>query len=168
MLADGVPARANRSQVPGSAEPPRVVIDTNVWLDLFVFEDPAAQPLAQALRDATLLALRSFQTDAELLAVLARPRFASFVGTSAPALMQHWRALAQCSPILGRSPWQCRDPHDQKFLDLAYCAHAQTLYTKDRALLRLARAARRDGLQIIGPAALAAAPDGCRAQIPRR
>jgi len=141
------------------AMPPRVVIDTNVWLDLFVFQDRAVLPLAQALQSAALVAIRSCQTDAELLVVLARPRFARLAGASSSALMQHWLALAQCTTTLGSAPWLCRDPNDQKFLDLAYSARAHNLITRDRALLRLAPAARPTGLRIVGPAAFGAAPD---------
>jgi len=166
LLADDALPQAGGTQGAGVAAPPRVVIDTNVWLDLFVFRDPAAQPLAQALRVGSLAAVRSQQTDAELIAVLARPRFAALAGTSALALMQQWQALAQCSARLCPAPWLCRDPHDQKFLDLAYSAHARTLFTKDRALLRLARAAHRDGLQIICPAALDAVHDSWPVQNP--
>jgi len=166
VLADDALPQARGNQGAGFAAPPRVVIDSNVWLDLFVFRDPAAQPLAQALRVGSLAAVRSHQTDAELIAVLARPRFAALIGTSASALMQQWQALAQCFAGLDRAPWLCRDPHDQKFLDLAYSAHARTLFTKDRALLRLARAAYRDGLQIICPLALDAAHDSCPVQNP--
>lgn len=36
----------------------------------------------------------------------------------------------------------CRDPADQKFLDLAIAARADRLLTRDKALLRLARRAR--------------------------
>ncbi len=144
--------------------PRRVVIDTNVWLDLFVFEDRAAQPLAQALQGGSLVAVRSEQTDAELLAVLARPRFAALGAAAVSALIRRWQLLAQCAPVPGRAPWLCRDPDDQKFLDLAYYAHACALYTKDRALLRLARAARHDGLQIVGPTSVEPASGSCPVQ----
>lgn len=136
-----------------------VVIDTNVWLDLFVFDDWAARPLAQALQSGALLPIRSEHTDAELQAVLARPLFAAKLSPGArAALINRWQALARCVAASHAAPWSCRDPHDQKFLDLAYSAQAQTLFTKDRALLRLARAARRNGLQIASPGAAVTAP----------
>jgi predicted nucleic acid-binding protein len=40
----------------------------------------------------------------------------------------------------------CKDKDDQKFLELARDADAQTLITKDKALLKLARKTARDGL----------------------
>ena len=168
MLADDASPQASGKQCVGFAAPPRVVIDTNAWLDLFVFHDQAARPLALALQGEALLAIRSSQTDAELLAVLARPRFAGLAGASTSALMQRWQALAQFVPMHGSAPWLCRDPSDQKFLDLAYSTGTHTLFTKDRALLCLARAARRAGLRIISPADFAPAPDSRPVQDPDR
>jgi len=164
LLAEDALSRASGKQTVGLAAPPRVVIDTNVWLDLFVFHDPAARALALALQGHTLVAICSSQTDAELLAVLARPRFARLAGACGSALMQQWQALAQFVPTWGSAPWQCRDSNDQKFLDLAYSAGAHTLFTKDRALLRLARAARRAGLRIIAPVDFDPAPNSCPVQ----
>jgi predicted nucleic acid-binding protein len=42
---------------------------------------------------------------------------------------------------------RCRNPHDQKFLDLAFSAQAAVL-TEDKAPLALARKGRDFGLQI--------------------
>ncbi len=136
------------------AAPGRVVIDTNVWLDLFVFRDPGVGELGQALRAGSLLAVRSQRTDAELLEVLTRPQFKQrLAAAGSPALLHRWRTLAHCVEERVSAPWTCSDPEDQKFLDLACSAAAQALFTKDHALLRLARAARRAGLQIIKPGA---------------
>ena len=40
----------------------------------------------------------------------------------------------------------CKDPDDQKFLELAYASQADTLITKDKALLKLARKTIRSQL----------------------
>jgi predicted nucleic acid-binding protein len=45
----------------------------------------------------------------------------------------------------------CRDPLDQKFLDLAVSVRAGWLITRDRDLLKLARKTRRQGLLIVTP-----------------
>jgi len=131
------------------------VIDTNVWLDLFVFEDRAARPLAQALQRGAVRVIRSMRTDAELLAVLARPKFGQRLPPNSIAvLLCNWQSLAHCVDAGGSAPWLCADPDDQKFLDLAYSSRVQALFTKDRALLRLAHAARKHGLQIVQPTVL--------------
>jgi predicted nucleic acid-binding protein len=43
---------------------------------------------------------------------------------------------------------RCRDPHDQKFLDLAFSAQAAVLLIEDEAPLVLAHKARAFALQI--------------------
>jgi len=135
----------------GPAAVPSAVIDTNIWLDLYVFADPAAQALAEALASGAVRAIRSSATDAELRHVLARPAFAARIGASGPELLATWEALAHPIAPRGAAPWTCTDPDDQKFLDLAYSAGAAFLFTKDRALLRLARRARGAGLAIREP-----------------
>ena len=46
---------------------------------------------------------------------------------------------------------RCRDPHDQKFLDLAFSAQAPVLLNEDEAPLVLARKALRFGVHILSP-----------------
>jgi len=45
----------------------------------------------------------------------------------------------------------CRDPDDQKFIDLAISQGAQWLFSRDRAVLALAKRARAQGLIIMSP-----------------
>ncbi|HWS63332.1 MAG TPA: hypothetical protein VN325_11305 [Steroidobacteraceae bacterium] len=45
----------------------------------------------------------------------------------------------------------CRDPHDQKFLDLAFSAKAAVLLIEDEAPLALARKALWFGVHILSP-----------------
>lgn len=149
---DGVPADS------AAAPPPLAVIDTNVWLDLYVFGDARAAPVAQALAAGHLWALRSRRTDDELALVLERPVFAQRAGAAGLARqLAAWQGLARFfEGQPGPAPWLCRDPQDQKFLDLACAARARWLFTKDRALLDLAKAARRAGLAIATPEAYGA------------
>jgi putative PIN family toxin of toxin-antitoxin system len=62
---------------------------------------------------------------------------------------------AAASPEMPR----CRDPDDQKFLEVALAARADFLVTKDRALLDLARAVEKRALpfRIVRPRALPSA-----------
>jgi uncharacterized protein len=126
-----------------------VVLDTNVWLDLFFFQDPQALPLACSLQDAGRLdPVRCLQTDAEIEAVLGRPRFASARLSDS---LERWRARARPAVLRGPAPWRCTDFDDQKFLDLAFATGAALLLTKDKALLALNRRTERDGLSILTP-----------------
>jgi len=130
----------------------RVVVDTNVVLDCWVFNDPGARPLKAALETAGLRAVRSLETEAELEDVLARPRFGLSVEAQQNVLDQ-WRACATFVQVIGQAPLECADPADQKFLDLAFAARVQVLFTKDKALLATAARARARDLKILPPVA---------------
>jgi predicted nucleic acid-binding protein len=71
-------------------------------------------------------------------------------------ILRGWDRLATPVERVFAAPFACSDPADQKFLDLAYTARADWLVTRDNALLKLARRARRDGLKILTPAAACA------------
>ena len=58
-------------------------------------------------------------------------------------------------PAPDPAPIRCRDPDDQKFIDLALARSAAWLFSRDKALLALARRARSRGVTICPPAALA-------------
>jgi predicted nucleic acid-binding protein len=144
----GLPAAA-------AAAPPKrlAVVDTNVWLDLYFFGDPDARALAGALESPRWAAVRCAQTDAELAAVLQRPRFGSNAGERARLAdsLRRWQLEAACVSLRPQGDCRCRDPDDQKFLDLAFAARAAALLTKDKALLSVRRRAARLGLAILTP-----------------
>jgi uncharacterized protein len=129
-----------------------VVIDTNVLLDFWVFDDPRARPLRAALETGRVHAWRSGPCVDELSDVLSRPRFA-LSNERRCTILRQWDRLARPCDSVGAAPLTCTDPADQKFLDLAHSTGAGWLVTKDRALLKLARRARAGGLQIVEPAA---------------
>ncbi len=52
---------------------PRLVIDTNIWLDLLVFHDPRVQALQDGLASGHYRAIGTHAMRAELAVVLARP-----------------------------------------------------------------------------------------------
>lgn len=129
----------------------RIVLDTNVCLDLFIFRDPRWHRLEAALRSGRLQAVTRADCRNEWLLVLAYPCFALDAATQASASAE-FDALLTCLPapepgdptsaVLPR----CSDPDDQKFLELARNASASILITKDKALLKLAARCRRSGL----------------------
>jgi putative PIN family toxin of toxin-antitoxin system len=131
--------------------PVRAVIDTNVLLDFWVFEDPRAAPLRLAVESGEVGALRSGPSVDEFSDVLGRPVF-GVSNERRCTILRHWDRLAVPIDRVHAAPFACNDPHDQKFLDLALTAGADWLISKDKALLKLARRARREGLQIVDPA----------------
>jgi len=119
----------------------RIVLDTNVWLDWLVFDDPSAAPIRAALAAGRAEIFIDEACAAELARVLARPLGRRTLDAAAQAA-----AMAECKrlsiPIRERNSLKlpaCRDPDDQKFLEAAAAARADLLITKDEALLELAR-----------------------------
>jgi len=128
----------------------RIVLDTNAFLDCWVFDDPAAVPLKRAIEAGAATPVRSSATDAELGAVLERPIF-RLDDDARSALLLQWNARAALVEVGGSAPLRCLDPDDQKFLDLAFAVQARALFTKDKALLATASRARRLGLHVVPP-----------------
>lgn len=118
---------------------PSLVLDTNVVLDLLVFDDPAAHSLNEALDERRVRCLVSDATLEEWRRVLGYPEFALDAARQA-ALVARYQALAHRSDAacLTELP-RCSDPDDQKFLALAAAAGAAALVSKDRAVLKLRR-----------------------------
>lgn len=131
----------------------RLVLDTNVVLDLVVFHDPGAAQLLAAIETRKVRLLTTTECLEELRRVLGYPEFK--LDPAAQALAYEWYATRaevvetpQPDPLLPR----CRDADDQKFLDLAWAAGAGHLVTKDKALLELARRVAKLGRFSIGQA----------------
>ena len=138
----------------------RVVIDTNVLLDFWVFADTRARALHDALLAGRVQAARSDATDAELIEVLARPAFDCARARRADGFqadLQRWRNRAQYVARIVPCSLLCSDRADQKFLDLAISVAAHALISKDRALLKLARKAKGLNLAVVPPEAALAA-----------
>ena len=131
--------------------PPRVVLDTNVLLDLWVFDDPGTRWLAAAIAARRVAALRTVAIDVELMDVLGRARFGLDPEVQ-QQILAAWQATSECAPAPPLAALICSDPDDQKFLDLALHARAALLFTRDRALLKLRRRAAPLGLAIARPA----------------
>lgn len=132
----------------------RLVLDTNVWLDLLLFNDPRCAAIRLALQSGRALALTNAACRNEWLRVLAYPTLRLEVA-HAQSLRQRFDRLAVSADRAVRpQPWpqlpRCRDPDDQKFLELACTSKADWLLSRDRELLRLARRMHRVGLFGIG------------------
>lgn len=129
------------------------VLDTNVVLDLLLFKDPRGQALHRALSGHLLSWITTEQMLVELDWVLRRSALASW-GHDSALVMAEARRLCRIVPACadggGRVP-RCTDQDDQVFIDLAWRWPADLLFSRDRALLRLARPARGHRLWIGTP-----------------
>jgi putative PIN family toxin of toxin-antitoxin system len=125
---------------------PRIVLDTNVCLDLLVFRDPACMPLHDALQRGAVHAMTRPDCREEWRRVLHYPGL-PVDAAARPRLIAAFDALSHMAPArqaLAAVPLpRCADPDDQKFLELALGTGARWLLSKDKALLKLANRARR-------------------------
>jgi len=132
--------------------PNRIVLDTNVCLDLFIFRDPRWEDLHLALRENRLQAVTRADCRNEWLHVLSYShlRLDSSRREQASAEFDALITRMDAPPRTQALPL-CKDTDDQKFLELARDSHASALITKDKALLKLARKTARAGLFLIAP-----------------
>jgi len=114
-----------------------VVLDTNIVLDAFVFDDHAARPLKHALASSQLQWLATKAMRDELARVLGYakilPRMA-FYKVSAAHVLAQFDGQAMLVDTAPRASAICKDPDDQKFIDLAV-SHKALLLSKDHAVL---------------------------------
>ena len=118
-----------------------IVLDTNIVLDAFVFNDPLAQSLKQALKAGQLKWLATHAMRDELARVLAYPKIMprlAFYQISASDVLDEFDRRVQFVAVAPKASVTCRDPDDQKFIDLAV-AHKSTLLSKDGAVLCMAK-----------------------------
>ena len=147
----------------------RAVLDTNVWLDWLVFDDPATAPIKAAVDAGRAEVFIDAACEAELERALGYDLGKRTVDAAA--------CIAECRRVACRieSPVPeaeraklpaCRDRDDQKFLEAALAARAGFLVTKDRALLELAP--RVAAFRILTPEGFAGAFRKPRAAPPQR
>ncbi len=124
---------------------PQIVLDTNIVLDLFVFQDAAAVALQQALQQKNLHWITTVAMRDELARVLRYPHIARRLQRDAPnqpgaaadlaaLVLAHFDAQVHLVAPAPKADVTCRDPDDQKFIDLAVC-HQALLLSKDKAVL---------------------------------
>jgi uncharacterized protein len=135
------------------SDKPSVVLDTNVVLDWLVFRDARVAALAHQLErdEMSWVACPAMRT--ELSHMLSHRSLLRWSPDRQQALAVFDRfAQPRPDPVAAApTPLRCSDPDDQVFVDLALAEGASTLFTHDRALLKLARRARPLGLSIQRP-----------------
>ena len=133
----------------GGASP--LVIDTNIALDLLVFDDPRWAPLRTALAAGACRWLATRAMRDELLRVLGYPLIASRLLRDArePAQVAAWfdAQVHAIEDTPARARFVCKDPDDQIFIDLAV-AHRAMLLSKDRAVLVMRKRLATLGVEV--------------------
>ena len=121
------------------------VLDTNIVLDLWVFDDPVSTPLRESLQQGATRWIATAAMREELVRVLDYPHIArrlSARAMHAHTVLGHFDRHVQLLPDAPKAPYTCKDADDQKFIDLAV-QHSAALHSKDTQVLcmknRLAR-----------------------------
>lgn len=164
---------------PLSHEPPlSLVLDTNVVIDWLVFDDAFMAPLRDGIAQGQIHVLTHAPAIVELQRVVGYPalklspdRQRSIVAryldqTRVPTLPQGFSLTQMLTPT--GFP-RCRDPDDRHFLALAFHARAQALVSRDKAVLKLRRRARRFDVNIqTVPEMITRLRDLAAARVPQR
>ena len=126
----------------------RVVLDTNVLVSAALKQDSTPASVVRLVEQHDVL-LKSTATEQQLLDVIARPYFNLLMGDEARAWL---RTLISSAELVANTEriTACRDPTDDKFLELAVSGNADMIVSGDSDLLDLNPFR---GIPIITPAA---------------
>jgi putative PIN family toxin of toxin-antitoxin system len=116
---------------------PRVVLDTNILLDLFYFEDIRVQALHDSLKKQKIIAYTCEAIWQEFEEVLQRPTFNQSPAEITILRKENSAYFEWFSPEKNSSGIKCVDPDDQIFIELSVEIAPCLLITKDKDLLRL-------------------------------
>ena len=114
-----------------------VVLDTNIVLDLFLFQDPRTVVLREQLQSGELIWRATAHMRNELERVLTYAHISaklSFYKKSPQDILAAFDQFAQITPEpSAKAPYTCKDTDDQPFIDLA-CDIASQSSSADAAL----------------------------------
>ncbi len=129
----------------------RLVLDTNVVLDLFHWANTDAVPIMEALEAGNIACFADQRTLDELQRVLTYPQL-KLTPDMITERYARYSNLVQLVPEGEAPPLpRCKDRDDQKFLELSARCNADVLVSKDKALLKL-RGRTKLSFQIVVPA----------------
>ncbi|QNP50290.1 putative toxin-antitoxin system toxin component, PIN family [Diaphorobacter aerolatus] len=121
------------------ALPRALVLDTNVVLDMLIFDDPHVAPIRALVADGRLRWIADETQRVELERVLEYSQIAprvAYYGKTVAGVLAAFDAAVEYVPEAAKIRFTCTDPDDQHFLDLA-SAHQAVLVSKDKAVLKL-------------------------------
>lgn len=122
-------------------EPTRLVLDTNIVMDMLHFANRHTLAMQAAILAGRLHCFTDTQCLAELERVTGYPEF-GLDEAARQTLMENYRKFVVVCDADGEESYllpRCRDADDQKFLILGVRCQAELLITRDKLLLKLAR-----------------------------
>lgn len=136
--------------VQSEATSQKLVIDTNIALDVLVFNEPKVEQLKADLAAGRAQWLATSVMRDELERVLAYAQIAprvAFYGLDTVAVLAAFDAQVQLCAIAPKVAVDCKDADDQKFLDLA-AQQGALLLSKDRQVLKCRKRLQKWGSNI--------------------
>ncbi len=115
--------------------PDRIVIDTNVFVSALVL--PLSVPRQSLDKALAATVLFSEATMSELTEVLYRPKFDEYVSMEGRSLFLDQLAVTAEFVSIIQQVRECRDPKDDKFLEVALNGRAHLIITGDADLIAL-------------------------------
>jgi putative PIN family toxin of toxin-antitoxin system len=118
-----------------------IVLDTNIVLDLLVFKDPQTSALRDALDTGAVRWVATGPMRDELARVLDYPHIRKrldFYALAPDVVLAARDALVHPVEVADKAPVTCKDPDDQRYIDLAV-AHRCAVLSKDHAVLCMAK-----------------------------
>jgi len=125
-----------------------LILDTNIVLDLLVFQDPRANWIRDGIARGRFELIYSSEMLLELTDVIARPQFAQSAYDQSTVLSS-WTQMAIHKPTPPHCSFRCDDPDDQAFIDLAYHYRPSQLLSKDRKVLQMQGALSSHDVRIL-------------------
>jgi putative PIN family toxin of toxin-antitoxin system len=116
--------------------PDRIVIDTNVFVSAILLPRSVPRQAVDKVLDRGIV-LFSEATMAELTEVLYRPKFHDYVSMEERTLFLGQLSLTAEFVSIIQQVRECRDPKDDKFLEVALNGRADVIITGDADLLAL-------------------------------
>jgi putative PIN family toxin of toxin-antitoxin system len=114
----------------------RLVVDTNVLVSAIALPRSVPRQAVDKALDEGILVF-SEATMTELVEVLRRPKFDHYVSREERAIfLGQLGAVAELVPII-QLVRECRDPNDDKFLEVALNGRADVIVTGDEDLLAM-------------------------------
>lgn len=128
---------------------PVVILDTNILLDILVFDDQRAHPLRGALVEKKIDAVATVKTIEEFVDVIGRSQFDLNPNQQEEIQLQweSWSRILDDGDLIA-APWKCKDRDDQVFINLAYSLRPAILISKDKLVLKIAKRAIKDDVII--------------------
>ncbi len=123
-----------------SLKPLKIILDTNIIMDMLHFADRHTQPLQKAISEGKMQCFTDTACLAELNRVTGYPEF-KLDELRRKTLTSDYLGWVTVFDASGEENFilpRCRDEDDQKFLILAARCQADLLITRDKLLLKLA------------------------------